>query len=113
MRICGVGSVPSDCRTSMSKKLFSPRLGLAYRPREGFVIRAGYGISWDPVFVGQQLLRVYPNQISYSVSGVNSFRPAVTLASGIPALTFPAFGNGIISVPETVSVNSMGDHYTR
>jgi len=114
MSVCGSSAVPSsDCGTSFSKRLFAPRLGLAYRPSEGFVIRAGFGISYDPFFIGQQILRVYPNQISYSVSGANSFQPITTLADGIPPQTFPSIGNGIIPVPSGISLNSMGDNYTR
>jgi hypothetical protein len=114
MSICGSQAVPSsDCGTSFSKRLFSPRLGIAYRPSEGFVIRAGFGISYDPFFIGQQILRVYPNQISYSVTGANSFQPVATLSQGIPPLVFPAIGNGIIPMPASVSLNSLGDSYTR
>jgi len=114
MSICGSSAVPSsDCGTGFSKRLFAPRLGIAYRPSEGFVIRAGFGISYDPFFIGQQILRVYPNQISYSVSGANSYQPITTLAAGIPPLTFPAIGNGIVNVPSGISLNSLGDNYTR
>jgi hypothetical protein len=114
MKICGSQAVPSsDCGTQFSKRLFAPRIGIAYRPSEGFVIRTGFGISYDPFFIGQQILRVYPNQISYSVSGANSFQPITTLSQGIPALVFPAVGNGIIPMPSGVSLNSMGDTFTR
>lgn len=77
------------------------------------MIRAGFGISYDPFFIGQQILRVYPNQISYSVTGANSFQPVTTLSQGIPPLVFPAIGNGIIPMPAGVSLNSLGDTYTR
>jgi hypothetical protein len=114
MTICGSSSAPSsDCGTDFSKKLFAPRLGVAYRPSEGFVIRAGFGVSYDPFFIGQQILRVYPNQITYSVTGANSFQPVTTLSEGIPALPFPAIGNGIIPMPAGISLNSLGSSYTR
>jgi hypothetical protein len=114
MTICGSSANPSgDCGTSFSKRLFAPRMGVAYRPSEGFVIRAGFGISYDPFFIGQQILRIYPNQISYSVSGPNSYQPVTTLSQGIPALTFPAIGNGVLPMPSGVSLNSLGDTYTR
>ena len=77
------------------------------------MIRAGFGISYDPFFIGQQILRIYPNQISYSVTGVNSYQPVTTLSQGIPPLVFPAIGNGIIPMPAGVSLNSLGDNYTR
>jgi len=114
MQICGSQAVPSsDCGTQFSHKLFAPRLGVAFRPSEGFVIRSGFGISYDPFFIGQQILRVYPNQISYSVSGANSYSPITTLAQGIPPLVFPSIGSGIIPMPTSVSLNSMGDTFTR
>jgi hypothetical protein len=114
MTVCGSSSNPSgDCGTNFSKKLFAPRLGVAYRPAEGTVIRAGFGVSYDPFFIGQQILRIYPNQISYSVSGVNSFQPITTLSEGIPPLVFPAIGNGQLPMPVSVSLNSMGDSFVR
>lgn len=114
MTICGSSANPSaDCGTSFSKRLFAPRLGIAYRPSEGFVVRAGFGISYDPFFIGQQILRIYPNQISYSVSGANSYQPVTTLSQGIPELAFPAIGNGVLPMPSGVSLNSLGDTYTR
>jgi Carboxypeptidase regulatory-like domain/TonB dependent receptor len=114
MTICGSQAQPDQaCGTDFSKKLFAPRVGVAYRPSETMVIRAGYGISYDPFFIGQQILRIYPNQISYSVSGANSYSAVTTLAQGIPALTFPAAGSGVIPMPVSVSLNSMGDNYVR
>lgn len=114
MTICGSQAQPDQaCGTNFSKKLFAPRMGVAYRPSETMVIRAGYGISYDPFFIGQQILRIYPNQISYSVSGANSYTPITTLAQGIPPLVFPAAGNGVIPMPTSVSLNSMGDNYVR
>jgi hypothetical protein len=114
LSICGVGATPSDCGTNYSKKLFSPRLGFAYRPSEGFVIRSGFGISYDPFFVGQQILRDYPNQITYSLSGVNTYQPVTTLETGIPPTPFPTIpSSGIISVPSAISENSTGANYIR
>jgi len=114
MSICGSSSAPSgDCGTQFSKRLFAPRLGIAWRPSEGLAIRAGYGISYDPFFIGQQILRIYPNQISYSVTGVNSYQPVTTLSQGIPPLVFPAIGNGAIPMPSAISLNSLGNTYTR
>jgi hypothetical protein len=114
MTICGSQAQPSvDCGTNFTKKLFAPRVGVAYRPSETMVIRAGYGVSYDPFFIGQQILRIYPNQISYSVSGANSYSAVTTLAQGIPPLLFPAAGSGVVPMPTSVSLNSMGDNYVR
>src|SRR5205085_629688 len=43
--VCGTGSIPTDCGIHVSNKLFSPSLGIAYRPTEKFVIRLGYSLS--------------------------------------------------------------------
>src|ERR1051325_8009478 len=46
--ICGMGQVPSGCGTETSKKRFSPRLGIAWRLTDTFVIRTGYALTNDP-----------------------------------------------------------------
>ena len=43
MLVCGIGSIPSNCDLPQSKKLFSPRVGVAWRVTDTFVARAGYG----------------------------------------------------------------------
>ena len=43
--VCGAGGVPTNCGVSVSNKLFAPSIGIAYRPFEKFVIRAGYSLS--------------------------------------------------------------------
>ena len=45
MLVCGVGVVPKDCGVEQSNSLFAPRVGLAYRPTDKMVIRAGYGLD--------------------------------------------------------------------
>ena len=42
---CGVGGNPGDCGITVSKKLFSPSIGIAYRAFKDFVIRAGFALS--------------------------------------------------------------------
>ena len=60
MLLCGTGSVPRNCGIEISKKLFAPRFGLAYRVKDTLVVRAGYGITIDP-YEGLEFLRAnYP-----------------------------------------------------
>ena len=40
--LCGLGDVPVDCGIKVQKDLFTPRLGIAYRPTDSLVFRAGY-----------------------------------------------------------------------
>jgi len=99
MLVCGTGDVPADCGVEVSKTLFSPRLGLAYRATDTFVVRAGYGITNDPFSITEPMRMNYPTQLALNISGANSFQPAGTLEKGIPPLVAPALGNGIIDVP--------------
>ncbi len=67
MILCGVGGVPRDCGVEVPHDNFSPRLGVAYRATDTFVIRGGYGINYDPqplAFI-RNLLGVYPQSLGY------------------------------------------------
>ena len=114
MMICGVGSVPQDCGVSVSHKLFAPRIGLAYRATDTFVIRAGYGISYDPLNVGPRNLRSnYPVILVLNVTGANTYQPAGALKNGIPAMTPVGLGSGIIDMPTNFALVSLGDSFDR
>src|SRR5438132_13353147 len=60
MLVCGVGSVPQDCGVAISNTNFAPRFGIAYRATNTFVIRAGYGITYDPLNLARPLRAHYP-----------------------------------------------------
>lgn len=114
MEIGGVGSIPEDLGVKVSKRLFAPRFGLAYRITPSLVVRAGYGLTNDPYALARPLRTNHPVLINFNQSGVNSFTPTITrLSQGIPAVTAPALGNGIISVPTGVAVNTLPDEFKR
>jgi hypothetical protein len=113
MLICGVGSVPRDCGVTVSKRLFAPRLGVAYRLSEKTVWRAGYGISIDPFSLANTLRSNYPVLFSQNIEGPNSYTPAGRLQDGIPAAIAPALGNGIIDVPSDYVVATMPKDFRR
>lgn len=98
--ICGMGQVPGGCGTEISKKRFSPRLGIAWRPTETFVIRTGYALINDP-YEGLELMRNnYPIMEPFGIQTPNSFTPATRLAQGLPAIppvTIPS--SGILDLP--------------
>ena len=73
--ICGMGSVPDGCGVEISKKRFSPRLGVAWRPTDTFVIRAGYGITNDPHEAMELLRNNYPVMVPFGIqTQIASFR---------------------------------------
>jgi hypothetical protein len=105
--------VPDDCGIKISKRRFAPRVGLAYRITNTLVFRAGYGITNDP-FIGTELLRAeYPVLTPLVIDVPNSFQPAGTLENGIPAITAPAVGNGVIDIPGTYAYGGYPKDFKR
>ena len=97
--LCGVGSIPGDCGIETSKARFGPRVGLAYRPSNKWVVRAGYGLTNDP-YEAMELIRAnYPILIQVKLESPNGLTPARALSQGIPAIQVPAEGNGILDIP--------------
>ena len=104
MLVCGVGSVPRDCGVNVSRALFAPRFGIAYRPTDTLVIRGGYGITNDPYVVSEPMRANFPVLIPLNIEGANSFQPAGRLADGIPPILHPSLGNGVIDIPGNIAL---------
>jgi hypothetical protein len=113
MQICGVGQVPEDCGVNESMKKFAPRIGLAYRATDTWVIRAGYGLTNDPFSLARPFRTNYPVLIIQNIAGENSFVPVSRLEQGIPRVVIPDFGNGIIPVPGTYTAFTVDKNYKR
>jgi hypothetical protein len=113
MFVCGVGVVPKDCGVEQSNSLFAPRVGLAYRPTDKMVIRAGYGLTNDPYSLARHLRTNHPILLALNVTAANSLVAAGKLKDGIPTITAPDLGNGIIDVPTRVAINSTLPEYVR
>ncbi len=95
------GGIPDSAGTSVSKKLFAPRLGIAYRPKQDTVVRAGYGISYIPDLMSAMMRSPYPVVIAQDFVGPNSFQPFRPIELGIPPLASPDFRAGTIDIPAT------------
>ncbi|MBS1787913.1 MAG: TonB-dependent receptor [Acidobacteria bacterium] len=113
MLVCGVGSVPKDCGVKLSKKLFSPRLGIAYRINDSFVVRTGYGLTYDPISLARTFRTNYPMLLAFNVVAPNSAAPAGLLKDGIPATPLVPITDGRAAVPGTVNVLTLGDEFKR
>jgi hypothetical protein len=106
--VCGIGSVPKDCGIQVSKKLFMPRVGLAYRMTNSFVVRAGYGITVDPYEMMEGLRNAYPILLSLNQVAPTNIIPFRRLdnstpsfpayPAGIDPIAAPSLGNGIIPI---------------
>ena len=113
MLVCGVGVVPTDCGTKNSNLLFSPSLGIAYRPDEKTVIRTGFGINWDPLNLIRALRTNFPMLLILNGNSTDAFLPVSRIEQGIPTPVIPNLGNGIIDIPNTYALTSTGDRFKR
>ncbi len=107
MLVCGVGSVPRDCGVKVSKKLFAPRLGIAYRATDSLVLRAGYGITNNPFPIARALRTNYPVVLVLVQQGANSYLPAGRLEQGIPTVAAADLGNGLLDMPKALGANTV------
>jgi hypothetical protein len=105
--IGGRGSVPRNAGTDAIAVMFAPRIGLAYRATEKTVVRTGFGITRDPYPVSRPLRSPYPAVIIDEYIQTNSYIPAGSLASGIPAVKFPDLSTGVLTIPNTISTTSL------
>lgn len=71
------------------------------------MIRGGYGISYDPYSLARALRTNHPILIELVVPSANTLVAAGRLADGIPPITAPSLGNGIIDVPSNVSTQTV------
>jgi len=108
VRLGGIGNVPRNVGISVSKKLFAPRIGFAYRVGEDWVIRSGYGITYDPLPFGRPLRGQYPATLtggwSAGTEGAEFREPSYgwynRLDEGIPDVPVPAdISSGVLELP--------------
>jgi hypothetical protein len=101
----GVGGVPEDNGIETSKKMFAPRIGLAYRIGDKWVIRAGYGLNWDPLALGRPLRGLYPATLTGSwVPGVTTFGWYNSINEGIPPVPTPDISKGSLTLPTNLDM---------
>jgi hypothetical protein len=123
----GLGNNPTHpLGVTSSKKLFAPRLGLAYQVNDKTVVRSAFGITYDTLPLERPLRGFYPYTIGSTqyVAGntnVTRFLPyssfnltsnAVNsysgLSNGVPLITAPTgFSSGVITPPGDVTVGTM------
>jgi hypothetical protein len=113
MMIGGVGSVPKDLGVTVSKTLFAPRLGVTFRPAEGMVVRAGFGVTNDPYALARPLRTNHPAVLNLLLDAPNSLAFVSRTADGIPLIPDPDLGGGLVSVPSPITVFTLPDEFER
>lgn len=112
----GLGSTPRNAGITVSKVLFSPRLGFAYRLGTKTVVRAGYGITQDPLPFGRPLRGLYPASISQSDRAIETYGWYGPLDKGIPEVAVPDVSKGQVVLPSNVDMgprSPWGGHLSR
>ncbi len=102
----GRGNVPKDVGVTVSKKLFAPKLGLAYRLDDKTVIRSGYGLNYDPLPFSRPLRGFYPLTVNFALNAPNGFAPVRSLAEGIPPVVGPDLSTGVVDLPPVADMRS-------
>ncbi|HET7212113.1 MAG TPA: TonB-dependent receptor [Terriglobia bacterium] len=111
---------------SSSKKLFAPRLGLAYQVNDKTVVRSAFGITYDTLPLERPFRGFYPYTIGATDfvagdSNVTRFLPYASvnlasnaanaipgLADGVPLIQGPTgFQSGVITPPTDVFIGTM------
>jgi len=106
MLLTGRGDVPVNQGVSINNPLVAPRIGIAYSITDKTVVRAGYGLTWDPLPFSRPLRGFFPLTLGFNFLGPNGFQPAGTLNAGIPNLPLPDPNATLLEVPLTADVRS-------
>ncbi len=111
--ICGEGNNSETCGITVQKDLFSPRIGLAYRPGKRSVARAGFSLSPEQVSMYRDGLYSYPTELTGYYGAVNSYSPVTTLEAGIPVLQPVDISSGVVPLPPGATFISDPKHFIR
>jgi hypothetical protein len=103
----GFGNQPWDVGMSVSHRNFAPRAGFAYRISNNWVVRGGYGITWDPLPFSRPLRGLFPSTLSASWGqgdAAAAFRDSSygwfnTLSQGVPDVPTPDVSKGVLQLP--------------
>jgi len=104
----GIGGNPSHLGVTTSKKLFAPRIGLAYQINDKTVARSGFGITVDPLPLARPLRGFYPLTVGSNFAGNSSFASAGSFSTGIPSVCCPNISSGTIPLPPEALERSVG-----
>jgi hypothetical protein len=110
--VAGVGGNPLDVGMNKRWRDFAPRLGLAYRLTDHDVLRAGFGVSYEP-FEDNDYAYNFPVKQNNAFNQYAGSGPAI-LPSGVPAtfeqgfpppLVATAPSNGVINANTPLLIN--------
>jgi hypothetical protein len=109
MKLCGLGPNPIDCGITNGRGKPTPRAGIAYRLSDTMVIRAGFGMTNDPINYANFQRLNYPDLLQTTLISPNSFSYSTTLRQGFPTFVNPDLRSGIVPLPGTLSLISFNN----
>jgi TonB dependent receptor len=114
--ICGVGPNDENCGIEVEKNLFTPRLGIAYRPMEDLVIRAGYSRNPQSNNPGRQQMvpsQSFPQTIVITEAAPNNVTSVGNLSQGATIVQPADQSSGVLVLPRGAGVNTYRDEFVR
>ena len=114
--ICDVGPNEENCGIEVEKNLFTPRLGIAYRPTEDLVIRAGYSRNPQSNNPGRQQMvpsQSFPQTIVITENAPNNVTAVGSLSEGSTIVQPADQSSGVLVLPRGAGVNTYKDEYVR
>jgi hypothetical protein len=105
----GSGNTPRDAGIQVSKRLFAPRIGFAYRMGDKSVFRAAYGLTYDPLPFGRPLRGLYPSTLTGSFNPAqagsnNTYGWFDSINEGIPEIAAPDVSKGSGPLPNSIDM---------
>lgn len=115
IQVCGVGGNAGDCGITVSNRLFSPSIGISYRPVSKLVVRTGFSLSPMQTAMAQALVQNFPGEQQYTATGPNAYVAANNLSNGFPILNAPTISsNGTVPIPAgTANANTTNKNFVR
>lgn len=114
--ICGVGPNDANCGIEVEKNLFTPRLGIAYRPMDTLVVRAGYSRNPQSNNPGRQQMvpaQSFPQTIVITENSLNAVTAVGSLSQGSTVVRPADQSSGVLALPRGAGVNTYRDEYVR
>jgi hypothetical protein len=117
LQVCGIGAAnPKVCDIKVQKDLFTPRLGLAYRPTEDTVVRVGFSRnpqSDNAISRVGGIAQAFPTIINISQQGANTFTPVGSISEGVPLVPALDLTSGVVNLPSGAGVTTLEGDYER
>jgi len=110
---CGVGGNEIDCGVTVSAKQFAPRVGIAYRVTDTFVIRTGFSLNWQQDWMWRNGAYAWPSVQSISQAAANTYSAIGKISDGFPVVQQVDLSSGVLTLPPGSGVTTLPKDFVR